>query len=169
VRPNEPRRCCQTRDELDVLDRSRSAVLVVVQLLRSLFILHLNRQRTISIDEQHDEELVCNNLSRLTLTFVGNLPDQVRPVSIVFLSTCSSLFVCTDAHGQADPRRVSDSSAHVTLLALCRVLVRPRTIAQPIATQSDDRTVVTNQHRSVDSSRTDDTESCVSLLDFVFL
>ena len=53
--------------------------MVILQLLRSLFILHINRQRTsMSInDEEIDEDIICRNISRLTFKFITRIVQQV--------------------------------------------------------------------------------------------
>lgn len=57
-----------------------SAIVVILQLLRSLYILHVNRQRTdTSIhDDDNDEETICRNISRLTFKFITRIFQQVN-------------------------------------------------------------------------------------------
>ena len=63
-------------------------MLVVLQLLRSLFILHINRQRTAPMDDvgddnENDQELICRNISRLTFKLVAGVLEQVRHQMLV--------------------------------------------------------------------------------------
>ena len=70
----------QFRDWL-VLDSQISSILVILQLLRSLFILHINRQRSnVSMNDEtdhDDQEMICRHLSRLTFKFITRIIQQV--------------------------------------------------------------------------------------------
>lgn len=51
---------------------------MILQLLRSIFILHINRQRTnMSINDEDDEEIICRNISQLTFKFITRIIQQV--------------------------------------------------------------------------------------------
>ncbi|CAF0805134.1 unnamed protein product [Rotaria sordida] len=65
--------------ETKIFDNSQiSSILVILQLLRSLFILHINRQRTKMLinDEENDEEMICRNISKLTFKFITRIFQQ---------------------------------------------------------------------------------------------
>ena len=70
--------------ESKIFDNSQiSSILVILQLLRSIFILHLNRQRTtmsINDEENDDEEIICRNISRLTFKFITRIIQQVNHI-----------------------------------------------------------------------------------------
>ncbi|CAF3359499.1 unnamed protein product [Rotaria socialis] len=65
--------------ETKIFDNSQvSVIIVILQLLRSLFILHINQQRTHMLvnDDENDEDTLCRNISRLTFKFITRLFQQ---------------------------------------------------------------------------------------------
>ena len=64
-----------------MIDSEIASILVILQLLRSLFILHVNRQQSamaVDDDEHDDNEIICRNISRLTFKFITRIVQQVN-------------------------------------------------------------------------------------------
>ncbi|CAF3557317.1 unnamed protein product, partial [Rotaria sp. Silwood2] len=80
--------------ETKIFENSQiSSILVILQLLRSLFILHINRQQTkMSInDEENDEETICRNISRLTFKFITRIFQQGNINKLILMECLTAL------------------------------------------------------------------------------
>jgi len=63
--------------ETKIFDNTQlSAILVLLQLLRSIFILHLNRQRLMTSMNEDENEVLCRNISRLIYKFIQRIIQQ---------------------------------------------------------------------------------------------
>ncbi|CAF0925752.1 unnamed protein product [Adineta steineri] len=90
--------------ETKIFDNSQtSSILVILQLLRSIFILHINRQRTtMSIndedeDDNDEEEIICRNISRLTFKFITRIiqQDNINKLILVECLTALQTTLCS--------------------------------------------------------------------------
>ncbi|CAF1135968.1 unnamed protein product [Adineta ricciae] len=81
--------------ETKIFDNSQIAsILVILQLLRSLFILHVNRQRSAMAvdDEEHDDnEIICRNISRLTFKFITRIVQQDNIHKLILIECLTAL------------------------------------------------------------------------------
>ncbi|CAF3710797.1 unnamed protein product [Rotaria sp. Silwood1] len=80
--------------ETKIFDNSQiTSILVILQLLRSLFILHINRQRTKMLinDEENDEETICRNISRLTFKFITRIFQQGNITKSILMECLTAL------------------------------------------------------------------------------
>ncbi|UJR32357.1 hypothetical protein I4U23_019820 [Adineta vaga] len=82
--------------ETKIFDNSQiSSILVILQLLRSLFILHINRQRSAMAvnDEENDDdnEIICRNISRLTFKFITRIVQQDNIDKLILIECLTAL------------------------------------------------------------------------------